>query len=232
MRMPEVRAQGAQPAPFHYSEFRFTDAARVAAIVRAFPLALVVSECNGMAYASHIPLMWPEASSQLLGHTDARNPQFCAAGSVDARIFFCGPQSYVPTDAYVTRQLPTWNYVAVHLSARIDVLNAPAAKLDILAQMAAVLDGPQAAPAFAGQEERVRQLLSNITGLRVHIQHQEARIKLSQDKSPEDQRAALDHLLAMQGAGARSFLESLMDGITGGENETPGAAAPRAGPSM
>ena len=230
--MREDKAQGAQPAPFHYPAFRFTDAARVAAIVRAFPLALVVSESDGVAYASHIPLMWPEASSQLVGHTDARNPQFCGVDSVDARLFFCGPQSYVPTDAYVTRQLPTWNYVSAHLTARIDVVNAPAAKLDILAQMAALLDGSEVAPAFAGQEERVRQLLSNITGLRIHIQHQEARIKLSQDKSPEDQRAALDHLLAMQGVGARSFLESLMDGTAGGENKTPGAAARRAGPTM
>ena len=212
--MPADEAPGAQPAPFHYPEFRSTDAAQIAAIIRAFPLALVVSESDGIAHASHLPLIWPDESAHLVGHTDARNPQFRGPGSVEARLFFCGPQSYVPKDAYVTRQLPTWNYVSVHMAARIEVVDAPAAKLQILAQTAALLDGKQAAATFAGQEERVRQLLPHITGLKIHVRHQEARIKLSQDKSLQNQRAALDHLVAMQGVGIRPFLERLMDGGT------------------
>ncbi|UGA39668.1 hypothetical protein JOS77_09595 [Chromobacterium haemolyticum] len=39
---------------------------------------------------------------------------------------------------------------------------------------------------------------------------EEGRFKLSQDKKPEDQQAALDHLLRRDEAGERALLEELL----------------------
>lgn len=197
-----------EPASFHYDAYRFTDPERVDGIVDSFPLALVIS-ANGL-HATHVPLFRMADSRELFGHVDAANPQFAGQSRFTARIVFMGPESYIPPEAYLTRQLPTWNYVSVHITGVVEVSNDPVVKIEVLRETAARLQPDDAPYQFDAQDERVKRFAPHILALRVSVDYEEARIKLSQDKRPEDQRAALEHLLAMRTRSPRALLETFV----------------------
>ena len=200
----------AAPAPFHYDAFPFTDPERIDAIVDSFPLAMVVSVDGPQPLASHVPLFRVAGSRDLFGHVDAVNPQFRGQRRLHARIVFMGPDSYIPPEAYVTRQLPTWNYVSVHMNGVVEVVDALPYKLDVLRETAARLQPDDAPYQFDADDERVKGFVSHVLGLRVLVEHEEARIKLSQDKGLADQHAALDHMLATRARSPKPLLETFL----------------------
>ncbi|RDK02664.1 FMN-binding negative transcriptional regulator [Paraburkholderia lacunae] len=210
MMLTEAEVPAVAPVPFHYDAFRFNDPERIDALVDSFPLALVVSIDGPQPHANHVPLFRVAGSRDLFGHVDAANPQFAGLRRIHARIVFMGPDSYIPPEAYVTRQLPTWNYVSVHMSGIVEIVNDPAHKLDVLRETALRLQPDDAPYQFDPHDERVKRFAPHILALRVRVEHEEARIKLSQDKSLADQHAALDHLLASRTRSPRPLLETFL----------------------
>ncbi|CAH2773824.1 MAG: FMN-binding negative transcriptional regulator [uncultured Caballeronia sp.] len=197
-------------APFHYDVYRFNDPERIDAIVDSFPLALVVSANGAQSHASHVPLLRVAGSRDLFGHVDAANPQFSEPNRIRARIVFIGPDSYIPPEAYVTRQLPTWNYVSVHVTGLIDVVDDPARKLEVLRETAARLQPEDVPYQFDPLDERVERFAPHVLALRVTVEYEEARIKLSQDKSLADQHAAFEYLLMNRAHSPRPLLETFL----------------------
>ncbi|MCC8397336.1 FMN-binding negative transcriptional regulator [Paraburkholderia sp. MMS20-SJTR3] len=210
MQTDEYIVPPAAQVPFHYDAFRFNDPERIDAIVDSFPLALFISTDGPRPLASHVPLLRMSGSRNLFGHVDAANPQFAGLRRIHAHIVFMGPDSYIPPEAYVTRQLPTWNYVSVHMSGVVEIINDLPRKLEVLRETAAFLQPDDAPYQFDAQDERVKRFAPHILALRVTVEHEEARIKLSQDKGPSDQHAALDHLLANRARSPRPLLETFL----------------------
>lgn len=56
----------------------------------------------------------------------------------------------------------------------------------------------------------MKGFVSHVLGLRVLVEHEEARIKLSQDKGLADQHAALDHMLATRARSPKPLLETFL----------------------
>lgn len=196
--------------PFHYTDYRCTDEAAIGRFVDAFPLALITSVADGRFCSSHIPLLRnPDGS--LFGHVDRRNPQFEGRSAFDAHIVFMGPSSYVPPEGYRNRQLPTWNYLAVHMDARIEVIDREPEALAILERTAERLAHYGSAYRVDPQDPRVVANLPHILGLAIDPQQVEGRFKLSQDKREEDRDAALDWFIEAQGRDLRGLLDALKD---------------------
>ncbi|WP_081862590.1 FMN-binding negative transcriptional regulator [Chromobacterium haemolyticum] len=194
---------------FHYQEYCCTRPELIDRMIARYPLALISSEYQGRPHASHIPL-FRVSDRSLFGHVDRRNPQFQGRGRFPARLVFMGPQSYIPPEAYRSRLLPTWNYIAVHMDAEIEILDDLESARRALSDTCERLQPPQAPFQYEAADPRVIANAPHILGLRVHVLREEGRFKLSQDKKPEDQQAALDHLLRRDEAGERALLEELL----------------------
>lgn len=68
---------------------------------------------------SHIPFLLDETGDTAHLHLVRSNP-IARLGAVDAVIAVTGPDGYVSPDWYgLDDQVPTWNYVAVHLRGRL-----------------------------------------------------------------------------------------------------------------
>ncbi len=196
--------------PFHYADYRCTGDEPIGRFVDAFPLALITSYQNGRFCSSHIPLL-RNSDGTLFGHVDRRNPQFEGRSGFEAHIVFMGPSSYIPPEGYRNRQLPTWNYLAVHMDARIEVIDREAEALAILERTAERLAHYGSAYRVDPQDPRVVANLPHILGLSIVPSQVEGRFKLSQDKREEDRAAALDWFIEAQGRDLRGLLESLKD---------------------
>lgn len=178
---------------FHYPEHRSVDPVLINRFIKAFPLALIVSKCNDQYFSSYIPLLC-RGGNLLFGHADRRNLQF-SQQSLVAQVFFIGPNSYIPPEGYCARQLPTWSYLAVHMQARIDVIQDDQQVLDILRQSADAFSGRESVFCADPEDSRVMKNLENIVAFQVVPSQVEARFKLSQDKSPVDRQSALNWFL-------------------------------------
>jgi transcriptional regulator len=97
--------------------FRRVDAAQSLALVRARSFGILVAPGAERPLASHIPFMLSDDGSVVEFHL-VRNSAMARAiaDGAPVRLIVDGPEGYISPDWYgVADQVPTWNYVAVHL---------------------------------------------------------------------------------------------------------------------
>lgn len=84
--------------------------------------AVLVNQTNGKLWATHIPLLLENKNGKqiLIGHVSKLNPQaesFITNDNVLA--VFSGAHSYISSSWYDHENVPTWNYLAVHVSGKV-----------------------------------------------------------------------------------------------------------------
>lgn len=89
--------------------------------------AILVNQTNGKLWATHIPLLLDtnELGKEILvGHVSKENPQG-ESFSDDSEVLaiFSGPHAYISSSWYDHENVPTWNYLAVHVYGKVKLLN-------------------------------------------------------------------------------------------------------------
>src|SRR6266487_3531020 len=100
--------------------FREDDLPTLHALMRDYSFATLVTQHEGVPFASHLPLMLAADEGPygaLFGHMAQANPQWRDFdASQDVLVIFQGPHTYVSPSWYEEdpTNVPTWNYAAVH----------------------------------------------------------------------------------------------------------------------
>ncbi len=188
--------------PAHFEE---TDAAEVAALMAAFPLACLVAATPEGLVANHLPLLvGPDGA--LIGHVALANDlhRLVAEGQ-EVMAVFRGEEAYVspnlyPSKAVHHRHVPTWNYQAVHVHGPI------AFRHDEKAKRAAVglltreherrLNGDAAWRMADAPADYLTGMLANIVAFRIEVRRVIAKAKLSQNRDPADLAGVVESLEA------------------------------------
>ncbi len=88
---------------------------------------ILINQNNGIIAATHIPLEFErkENGKQILvGHISKENPQWHSFENDDRILaIFSGAHSYISPSWYDHENVPTWNYIAVHVTGNLTVLN-------------------------------------------------------------------------------------------------------------
>ena len=91
---------------------------------------ILINQTNGKLCATHIPLEVEtneEGNEILYGHISKENPQW--NGFIDNEqvlAVFSGPHSYISSSWYDHENVPTWNYIAVHVYGKIKIIEGEA----------------------------------------------------------------------------------------------------------
>ena len=196
--------------------------ADVATFVAAAASADLVTFDGVKPVASLIPVIWDRETGEhgrLLGHLALANPQWesVAPGS-SALAIVRGPQAYVspswyPSKARHGRVVPTWNYVTVHFTGPLTVHRDPEWLRDVVTRLTQLHEARrlEARPRESGgaapwavtdaPPDYVNGQLRGIVGVELTIATVEAKHKLSQNRSAEDQAAVAGALAAQPGPG-------------------------------
>lgn len=169
--------------------FRGVPDARTLAFVRARGFgSLAVNGPKG-PLLSHVPFLLSDDGQTADLHLVRSNP-ILRLLETDAVIAVSGPDGYISPDWYgVPDQVPTWNYVAVHLRGRLTHL-PDAAMRDVLDRQSAAYESRLSkAPWTAAKmtPEVLDRMMRQIVPCRLQIIAMDATWKLSQNK-PEDAR--------------------------------------------
>lgn len=180
--------------------------------INTFPLATLITVDEQHPIVSHIPLMYKTNKvglGTLIGHMDINNPQQEHLENNTVSVIFHGPDAYISPTAYTTKQLPTWNYIKVHIKGKVTKMKNTTQVMDSLIEMNDFLETSGTPFVLEKNHEKMNRFINYIVGFEILIQEWEGKFKLSQDKLLKDQTAAKE-VLKMQTAPVNySYIEQV-----------------------
>ena len=179
------------------------------AVIKAYPLATVISVNNNKPLITHLPLIFEDG--KLIGHIDIYNPQAkLLKDENEVTLIFSGPECYISPSIYSTKQLPTWNYIKVHLKGTVKAIENKAALKQSLITMTEFLEAPEHKYVLEPDNPRLDKNLNYIEMFEISITHWEGKFKLSQDKKPKDTEAARAELVRANQEGIKTLLDQVL----------------------
>lgn len=201
------------PAP--YAE---TDPDAIAGLIARARLGVLVTHGPDGLFATHVPWLHDPAGSALYAHLARPNPHRTAAGDGEALVVFCGVDAYVrpgwyPSKAKDGRQVPTWNYEAVHVYGRLEWIEERAPLLALVDRLSERHEGGRPDPwrVADAPTDYLEKLLRGIVGVRLAITRVEAKRKLSQNKPGADREGVIAGLEASPDPRDRATAEAMRE---------------------
>src|SRR5262245_1384093 len=205
--------------------FKVEDTAKVHAMMRAHPFAILVTQGNDGLTATHLPTVLKGGGDGSLGliecHLARPNPQWKAyAAELDALMIFQGPEAYIrpgwyPSKAEHGKVVPTWNYAAVHAYGRLETIESRDWLLAHVSELSDQQEGPYAAPWSTADAPAnfLDMLVRGIVGLKFTIHRLEGKLKMSQNRPAAD-RAGVVEGLGERASGEDALIASLVKNAT------------------
>jgi transcriptional regulator len=171
-------------------------------LMRARPLATLVTLTSNGLDANHIPLHLADAPAPLgtlRGHVARANPLWGDfKKDVEVLAIFHGPDSYITPSWYATKQatgkvVPTWNYAVVHAYGTLRVIDDAAwvrAQLEALtAHNEASFTHPWSVS--DAPREYTDKLIEAIVGFEIVISKMTGKWKVSQNQPAQNQASVI-----------------------------------------
>lgn len=174
-------------------------------LIRAYPLATLVTHSSIGLNANHIPLHLSESPSPygaLRGHIARANPLLGEiADGIETLAIFHGPDSYITPSWYATKKetgkvVPTWNYAVVHAYGFLRVVDNASW---LRAQLEALTDHneaffPEPWAVSDAPPEYVEKIMAAIVGVEMVITKLLGKWKASQNQSTQNQMGVVSGL--------------------------------------
>ena len=177
-------------------------------VIKTYPLATVISVANNQPIITHLPLIFE--NGKLIGHIDIYNPQAkLLKDNNDITLIFSGPQCYISPSVYNTTQLPTWNYIKVHLKGTVKAIESKEALKESIIKMTAFLEAPEHKYILEPDNPRMLGALDYIKMFEIKITSWEGKFKLSQDKRPQDIENARQEMIRANQESIKAFLDKV-----------------------
>ena len=176
---------------------------------------LVTRDEKNALHASHLPVLLdedPKGWGVLRSHMARANVQWRHLESnSEALCIFHGPHAYISPSWYVMQHtVPTWNYAAIHVYGTAVIVDPAALEKivrDTTGKYESVMPKPWKIPL---SETEIDRMLKAIVGFEIRITRVEAKFKLGQNRSQEDQESMLCALQAAPDWPSRDLAEFIV----------------------
>jgi transcriptional regulator len=184
--------------------------------VAARGFGAVVAVDNGRPVASHVPLLVTgEAPARRIElHLARANPlHHVIAGAPQVTIIVSGPDAYISPDWYVSPdQVPTWNFVAVHLSGVAAPMTPERAEAHVEALSLSFEEKLQPKKPWSTAKmtaQKRAMMLKAIVPIEIEVVGIEGAFKLSQNKTASDVHEVARMLTWRGSCGERGIAEAM-----------------------
>jgi transcriptional regulator len=177
---------------------RVSDSAKINEFIHANGFATLVTNGQSGLWASHLPFVFDEevTGGRLRCHIARANPQWQHfASNPEVLCIFLGPHSYISPSWYAAKiAVPTWNYAAVHVYGQPrleDDIFLRKVIEDTTSKYESKMPVPWKMPI---PEDYIASMMKAIVGFSIQITRIEAKFKLGQGRSQDDQLGVLNGL--------------------------------------
>ncbi len=160
--------------------------------------AILVNQTQGKLWATHTPLLLEtreDGKLILTGHISKANPQALSFNDNDEVLaIFSGAHTYISSSWYDHENVPTWNYLAVHVYGKVRVYNHEEA-LDFLKKLVDKYEAKSKNPIrVENLSEKTMREARGIVAFEIEITNLEAQKKLSQNRDDKNYRNIITEL--------------------------------------
>lgn len=158
---------------------------------------ILVNQTNGKLWATHIPLLLEEKNGKqfLVGHVSKENPQADSFKNNDKVLaVFSGAHSYISSSWYDHENVPTWNYLAVHVYGEV-IIHSLDETIEALKRLVNKYEATSEKPIRIEDLSKKTMLQARgIVSFEIEITSIEAKKKLSQNRDDKNYQTIISKL--------------------------------------
>ena len=159
---------------------------------------ILINQTNGKLCATHIPLeleITKEGKDILWGHISKENPQWNGFIDNDQILaVFSGPHSYISSSWYDHENVPTWNYIAVHVYGKIKIIEGEAV-IESLKKLVDKYEQNSKNPVLVENlSEKTMMQSRGIVAFEIEITEIQATKKISQNRDEKNHQNIISEL--------------------------------------
>ncbi len=179
--------------------YKLTDIEEVRNFIQANSFGILINILDGKPWATHIPLeLETNAAGEdvLVGHISKANPQWKTfAENSQVLTIFSAPHAYISSSWYDHENVPTWNYIAVHVYGSLRVMEGE----ELFQALKKLMDKYETTSAKPVQLERmtpeyVQKEMRGIVGFEIKVKEIHAAHKLSQNRDDKNYQNVITEL--------------------------------------
>ncbi len=192
--------------------------AEIRTFIRENSFGILVSQLNGKPWATHIPMELESdenGNDVLTAHIAKANPQWNDFDeNKEVLCIFNGPHAYVSSSWYKEEEVPTWNYVAVHVYGKLRVLDEQA----VMASLHRLVDkyerDSEHPISLKNMSPHTLKQVKGVVGFQIEITDIQAKYKLSQNRE-HDHPKIIQELEKRKDAGSEGIAEMMKKNSSG-----------------
>ncbi|AZQ57782.1 FMN-binding negative transcriptional regulator [Maribacter sp. MJ134] len=174
------------------TQYRNENLSEVKEFLERNSFGILVSQVDGKPWATHIPLELDtdkDGNDILVSHIAKANPQWTQfSEQTEVLCIFNGPHSYISSSWYQEEEVPTWNYIAVHVYGTLKIIDE-AAVLDSMHKLVNKYEKNSACPvAIENLSPKTMRQIKGVVGFKIRITDIQAAKKLSQGREHDHPR--------------------------------------------
>ncbi|HQV63745.1 MAG TPA: FMN-binding negative transcriptional regulator [Anaerolineales bacterium] len=138
--------------------------------------------------ATHLPVEVLEnenGSLTILGHMSRANPQWRSFGEQEVLLIFQGAHTYISPRWYDHVNVPTWNYMMVHVYGKVRLVEGEELH-SLLSRLVRNHEEPTVYDLEALPQDFVQKEMNGVVGFAVDVTRIDAGYKLSQNRNDGD----------------------------------------------
>jgi len=163
--------------------FNVTEKAEIFAFIKANAFGQLISLVENRLFSSHIPFFLANNDQSLICHIAKNNPQWKNIEEQEVLVTFQGPHDYVSPSWYSSPGVPTWNYQAVHIYGKPELITEKDKLGNFVSELTGIYESELEKPWLPDYKE---SMLNAIIGIEINITDIQCKFKLSQNRSEND----------------------------------------------
>lgn len=171
-------------------KLKLEDVEQAYSLMHQNPFAILITVANGKPVVSQVPMTVKrnEGKLEIIGHLARGNPHSKALAKLQATVVFQGPHTYVTPVWYAKDDVPTWNYLTVHASGPVELIEDHYGIVGCLKELVDQVEHywPSGWKFFIPEDLSDDALAKNIVGFQIKVEEISFKKKLSQNRSAED----------------------------------------------
>ncbi len=146
--------------------------------------------------ATHLPVEVTEienGSLTILGHMSRANPQWKSFGGQEVLLIFQGAHTYISPRWYDHVNVPTWNYMMVHVYGKVRLVEGD----ELYSLLSKLVKNHEAETSYSLEglpEDFVKKEMNGVAGFAVDVTRIDAGYKLSQNRNDADHENIIHEL--------------------------------------
>ena len=176
---------------------------------------ILINQTEGKLWGTHIPLELDtnsEGKEVLFGHISKENPQWKGfEKGTEVLAIFSGPHSYISSSWYDHENVPTWNYLAVHVYGTIKIMEG-GELLESLKELTNKYEAHSEKPVTVEgmSKSYLEKEMRGIVGVSIKITSVEASFKLSQNRDDKNHAEIVSQLKKRGDASSENVAQEML----------------------